>query len=119
MKMRNNSKTKHVEKKLIISNNKNNNYNSNNNDLKDGQKHRLEKKWTLIRIRNWLGLLRVWRTQTLHDKQFKTAAWRKEKNIKNNVIYNTCYGPLSQEWIDGRYWPPLWYVMLTKVMNST
>ena len=44
MKMRNNSKTKHVEKKLIISNNKNNNYNSNNNDLKDGQNHRLEKK---------------------------------------------------------------------------
>ena len=35
--MRNNSKTKHVEKKiLIISNNKNNNYNSNNNDLKYG-----------------------------------------------------------------------------------
>ena len=44
MKMRNNSKTKHVEKKLIISNNKNNNYNSNNNNLKDGQNQRLEKK---------------------------------------------------------------------------
>ena len=43
MKIRNNSKTKHVEKKLI-SNNKNNYYNSNNNDLKDGQNHRLEKK---------------------------------------------------------------------------
>ena len=43
-KMRNNSKTKHVEKKLIISNNKNNDYNSNNNDLKYGQNHRLEKK---------------------------------------------------------------------------
>ena len=37
MKMRNNSKTKHVEKKLIISNNKNNNYNSNNNDFKMGR----------------------------------------------------------------------------------
>ena len=22
-------------------------------------------------------------------------------------------------WIDGKYWSPLWYVMLTKVMNST
>ena len=44
MKMRNNSKTKHVEKKKKISNNKNNNYNSNNNDLKDGRNHRLEKK---------------------------------------------------------------------------
>ena len=43
MKMRNNIKTKHVEKKLIISNNKNNNYNSSNNDLKDGQNHRFEK----------------------------------------------------------------------------
>ena len=42
--MRNNSKTKHVEKKLIISNNKNNNYDINNNDLKDEQNHRLEKK---------------------------------------------------------------------------
>ena len=41
--MRNNSKTKDVEKMIIISNNKNN-YNSNNNDLKDGQNHRLEKK---------------------------------------------------------------------------
>ena len=41
MKMRNNSKTKHVEKKWIISNNKNN---SNSNDLKEGQNHRLEKK---------------------------------------------------------------------------
>ena len=37
MKMRNNSKTKHVQKKLITSNNKNNNYNSNNNDLKYGR----------------------------------------------------------------------------------
>ena len=33
--MRNNSKTKHVEKEIIISRNKNNNYNSNNNELKD------------------------------------------------------------------------------------
>ena len=41
--MRNNSKTKHVEKK-IISNNKNNNYSNNNNDLKNGKNHRLEKK---------------------------------------------------------------------------
>ena len=42
--MRNDSKTKHVEKKLLISNNKNNNYNNNNNDLKDGQNYRLKKK---------------------------------------------------------------------------
>ena len=44
MKIRNNSKIKHVKKKLIISNNKNSNYNSNNNDLKDGWNHRLKKK---------------------------------------------------------------------------
>ena len=56
MKMRNNSKTKHAEKKLIINNNKNNNYDSNNNDLKDGQDHWLEMKQTLIWIRNWSGL---------------------------------------------------------------
>ena len=36
-----NTKTKHVEKKLITSNN---NFNSNNNDFKNGQNHRLEKK---------------------------------------------------------------------------
>ena len=43
MKMRKNSKTKHVEKKK--SNKKNDNYNSNNNNgLKDGQNHRLENK---------------------------------------------------------------------------
>ena len=41
--MRNNSKTKHVEKKLI-NNNKNNNHDSSNNDLKDGQSHRFEMK---------------------------------------------------------------------------
>ena len=43
--MRNNSKTKHTEKKIIImiiSKNKSNNYNINNNDLKDGQNDRLE-----------------------------------------------------------------------------
>ena len=49
MKMRNNSKTKHVEK-IIISRNKNN-YNSNSNDLKGWKNHRFEKKETLI----WTG----------------------------------------------------------------
>ena len=45
--MRNNSKTKHLEKKyvlIIICNNKINNYNSNKNDSKGGQNDRLEKK---------------------------------------------------------------------------
>ena len=51
MKMRNNSKTKHVEK-IIISRNKNNNYNSNSNDLKGGKNHRFEKKETLIWTEN-------------------------------------------------------------------
>ena len=36
--------------------NKTNNDNSNNNDLKFGQNHRLEKKETLIKTRNWSGL---------------------------------------------------------------
>ena len=26
------------------------------------------------------------------------------KDVKNNGTYNTCHGPLSQKWIDGRYW---------------
>ena len=43
--MRNNSKTKHVEKK---SSNKNINDNSKKNDLKDDKNDRLEKKETLI-----------------------------------------------------------------------
>ena len=38
--MRNNSKTKHVEKTIIISRNKNKNYKSNNDELKDEQNHR-------------------------------------------------------------------------------
>ena len=29
------------------------------------------------------------------------------KNVKNNGTYNTFHGPLSQEWIDGRYWSPV------------
>ena len=28
------------------------------------------------------------------------------ENVKNNGTYNTFHGPLSQEWIDGRYWSP-------------
>ena len=86
MKIRKNRQTKHVEKKLIISND---NHNSNNNDLRDRQNHRLEKKWTLIWITNWLGLLRVWRIQALHDKQFKTTAGRKEKKKLKTMRYIT------------------------------
>ena len=28
------------------------------------------------------------------------------KNFKSNGTYNIFHGPLSQEWIDGRYWSP-------------
>ena len=82
--MRNSSKTKHrtcrkKEKIIIISNNKSNNYNSNNNYLKDGQNDRLEKKQTLIWIKNWLGLLHIWRMQALPNKQFKTMAGKKKQ----------------------------------------
>ena len=27
----------------------------------------------------------------------------RKKKVKNNGTYNTFHGPLSQEWIDGRY----------------
>ena len=50
-------------------------------------------------------------------KTIKTLVGRKK--IKSNGIYNTYHGLLSQEWIDGRYWSPFWYVMLTKVMKNT
>ena len=50
--MRNNSKTKHVEKLIIISRNKNSNYNSNDNDLKDKQNHRFKRKEILISTRS-------------------------------------------------------------------
>ena len=26
-----------------------------------------------------------------------------KKKVQNNGTYNTFYGPLSEEWIDGRY----------------
>ena len=29
-----------------------------------------------------------------------------KKKVKNNGAYNTFQGPLSQEWIDERYWSP-------------
>ena len=38
------------------------------------------------------------------------------KNVKNNGIYNTFHGSLSQEWM-GDTDPPLCYVMLTKFMS--
>ena len=60
--------SKTCRKKLIIRNNEKNNYDNNNDDLKDGQNHRLEKKKFLIWVRNWLGIIRVWRIQALHDK---------------------------------------------------
>ena len=28
------------------------------------------------------------------------------KNVTNTATYNTFHGPLSQEWIDERYWSP-------------
>ena len=55
IRMRNNNKTKHVEKEIIISRNKNNNYNSNNNELKDEQNHRFE-----------IRFIRVFKIQALH-----------------------------------------------------
>ena len=58
--------------------------------------------------------MRLWNNTHTAQKQFKITAGRN----KNNEISNTYNGSLSQEWIDGRHWSSLWYVMLTKVMNS-
>ena len=54
---------------------------------------------------------------TTHFKN--TSTTRNTHTKQNNGIYNTCHGLLSQEWIDGKNWSLLWYVMLIKVMNST
>ena len=79
MKMRNTSKIKHIEKKVIITSwNKNNNYNSNNNALKDEQNQRFEKKETLIWTRNWSGLYAFLKYKHYTKKQFKTTAGRKK-----------------------------------------
>ena len=34
-------------------------------------------------------------------KIFSITCKRKKERPQNNVMYNTCYGPLFQEWIDG------------------
>ena len=66
--------------------------------------------------KKFVRFIRVWKIQALHGKQLRTTVGR--KIIKNSGIYNTYHGPLSQEWIDGRYWSPHWYVRLTKVMKQ-
>ena len=38
-------------------------------------------------------------------------AEKKKKIVENNGTYNSFHELLSQEWIDGRYWLSLWYVM--------
>ena len=83
MKITNSSETEHVEKRNIyiyiyiyisvISNNKNNKYSSNNNDLRDVQHRRLEKKLTLIWIRNWFI------THLKNTSTTQTVSKRKEK----------------------------------------
>ena len=55
----------------------------------------------------------------LKDKSTRRQTVKKTHTKQNNGIYNTYHGLLSQEWIDRRYWSLLWYIMLTKVMNST
>ena len=52
-------------------------------------------KKNLIRTKNWSGLYTF---EAVHGNQLKTTAGRKK--IKNNGIYNTYHGSLSQEWID-------------------
>ena len=75
--MRNNSKTKHVEKLIIISRNKNNNYNSNDNDLKDKQNHRFKRKEILISTRSWSGLCAFLKYK--HYTKISLKQWLGEK----------------------------------------
>ena len=75
--MRNNSKTKHVEKLIIISRNKNSNYNSNDNDLKDKQNHRFKRKEILISTRSWSGLCAFLNISTT-QKSVQNNGWEKK-----------------------------------------
>ena len=54
-----------------------------------------------------------WKLQALLGKQIKT------KTKIKTVGYLTPIIDQSQEWIDETYLSPLWYVMLTKVMDNT
>ena len=57
-----------------------------------------------------------------HLKNASTTDKQLKKHTQNKTMEYITSGMgylLSHEWIDGRYWSPLWYVMLTKVMNST
>ena len=68
--------------------------------------HRFEKKETLIWTRSWSGLYAFLKYKHYTKNSLKQWPGEKNKNkkIKNNGIYNTYQGPLSQEWIEGRYW---------------
>ena len=77
---------------LIISNIKNNNYNSNNNDLKDGQ-NQIGKEINFDLNKKLVRFI----------THLKNTSTTQQTVKKNNGMYNTCNGLLSQEWIDGRY----------------
>ena len=95
-----NNREKNNESKR--SGNKHNDDNSNNNVLKDGQNDRLEKKETLIRTRNLPGLYAF--EEYKHCTENKNLKQRPgAKKIKSYRICNTYHGPLTPEWIEGRY----------------
>ena len=64
---------------------------------------------------SWLLKLLSEKHENKNNKQRST---KKQPKSKNSGKYNTCHGPLSQKWIDGRYWSSLLYALLTQVMSN-
>ena len=70
---------------------------------------------------SWLLKLLSEKHENKNKKQRSTNKQSKSKNIiesKNYGKYNTYHRPLSQKWIDGRYWSSILYALLTQVMSN-
>ena len=51
-------------------------------------------------------------------KSNQAANIKNDRKIKNNLKYNTHNGPISQDWIDGRYPSSIWYAIFIWVRNN-
>ena len=83
------------------------------------RRNNMEIKDTLDWTRNWSSKF-AWKHFIKYHKHYKekikTTTERKKKKTSRCSTFS---GPLSQEWIKGRYWSLLWYATLTKLINIT
>ena len=61
----------------------------------------MEELVTITIVNIFIGIFFIINVTNTERKRKKLIP--KEKKVKNNGTYNTIHGPLSQEWIDGRY----------------